>query len=437
MRLWLPGLMALLLPLGCGDAETSGLDGSAHDAGVILDAAPEMDAGSTPDLGTIDSGFDGGVLDIGVADFGTSDAGEGPDTGEFHTAAHPAYPRMMDQGMGVLSPARIVTIVATNDPMAGDLEAFDRTLAGSQWFATVTRDYGIAATATVAHVRGAAITHNLSSTEVEAYVTDTITANPSVAPDGKSVYMFYLPNNVTIIDEDYMPPEPNTDCSLYAGYHTMLGNGPDNWAVAQHCSFAASQREQLDDLTLTGSHEIIESLTDPVDGFYFPVADDMRPWTSDIWGGFVDGYEETADLCEGSQIMEGMYLYQRVWSIAAAEASGDPCVPALSEPYYNTSAPQGWYPITAGQTIQIPITGWSTLPLEDWGIDAFDEGIGPLSCDLMLSSNMINNGRVVMLSVTAPANARAGDWGSFEVDSSRMGAGTDTYHLWPIGVYVR
>jgi hypothetical protein len=406
-----------------------GADSGAADAAVLPDAA--VDGGLLPDAGSDDSGI-------------WPDAAA-PDTGIFTPNPHPPFPKLMDQGSGVLTSMKLVTVVASNDALAQSEIAFDRALLLSHWWPTVSREYGVTSSTMAFDVIGPPITSDPTGTQMEAYIRSAIHGHPELQPDGNTVYMLYLPENVVALNDSLTPPQPNTRCQFFGGYHTSFGNGPDNWGVAQHCTPGLSADAALAEMTLTSSHEIVESATDPEFGYSITTSDPEQ-WTASVWGAAQPGAVEDADLCTGTQIQEGQYWYQRIWSNAAALAGGDPCVPPLSGPYYSVSTPEGWYPMSPGETIHIAVSGWSTAPLGNWAIDvSLDNGTNAVFSTTLTASvtspsghPVINNGGSATLTVTAPANGQSqSDWSVFEIDSFGDHVGADQYHFWNVGVYIR
>ncbi|HEY8042046.1 MAG TPA: hypothetical protein VIF15_19720, partial [Polyangiaceae bacterium] len=181
-------------------------------------------------------------------------------------------------------------------------------------------------------------------------------------------------------------------------------------------------------------------------GYTLPTPDTSAPWTQVPWINSVDG--EIGDLCFSTQITEGAFVYQRIWSNSAAAAEGDPCVPALpGRVYENASAPQGWTTMAPGGSVQIPFTGFAEGATPDWiisgalytaSITGFTSTLSsPTSTTIQGTTYATtNNGRSGTLTVTAPAAAASGDWAIFFLYSQTLAAGGDPYHFWPVGVYV-
>src|SRR5262249_8411331 len=137
-----------------------------------------------------------------------------------------------------------------------------------------------------------------------------------------------------------------------------------------HDGFAAIQpiSTNLDDYTGSASHEIIEAATDSSIGSHkgWALYDDtsLQPYEQTVWLAS-DGnlHVEVADLCEGTRIRIGSYLYQRSFSNQAAGLNGDPCVPHdPSQGWFNTT------PFISGPVIPVN-TGWYAIPSGSDSVD--------------------------------------------------------------------
>lgn len=286
-------VVAVLVLAACGGTSLS-TDGSPRDVGA---RSPESDAGDgQPDSG-ISGNEDGSANDLGsgadgtlALDGGEADAGGMDsmpvDMGPFVPATHPPFPLLVNGTKGVFPHPRLVSIVAQNETLSQDLFTFADQLIAGAWWTTVGSEYGVGTATKSVHITGPAITSNPTAAQMEQYIDGVIQAHPEIAVDGHSIYMLYLPDGIVALEDSVTPPQPNTNCKFYAGYHTMLGNGPDNWAYGQRCTTNGSGMMQLDTLTETASHEIMESATDPVDGFYLPVTSTTTPWVDEIWAQF-------------------------------------------------------------------------------------------------------------------------------------------------------
>lgn len=417
------------------------------------DRAPNVDAAEAgpPDVapGEVDAGSDA------------------PGGGSFMPAEHPAWPQvpLMAQG-SVLRPMRLVPIVVQGETLSSALFGFADALVSSSWWAAVGSDYRLGAPVPSAvHVTGGAIPQssgradpqNPGRADMESYIENLIQANTAPTPDDHTLYILFLPAGVVAYDE--ASGTSNANCQLYTGYHSafetfMAADGGVRgvaWGFAQRCGATQGVSDQ-DRLTLTASHEIIEAATDPLPGYGWsqegPGPATPPPWTQSpyaVLGG------EVADLCTGTQISEGGYLFSRVWSNTAAMGQGDPCVPALAGVVYvNASAPQPWYKVAAGASVQIPLTGFSEAPAQDWllyaSVGAGNDAAGRLQATISAATSVTttlgptattNNGRGATLAVNAAAGTPSGTWSLIEVTSQPMAAGGgDPIHFWPVGVYV-
>jgi hypothetical protein len=166
------------------------------------------------------------------------------------------------------------------------------------------------------------------------------------------------------------------------------------------------------------------------------------PWTETIWNAWDrNGHAELADLCVGTFWVENSFVAQRIWSNAAARRGGDPCIPALNEPYYNVDFPQDWYPLPAGGSASFAGTGWSTGPMPTWPVSVHVDG-GDVAFTASADVMGLQSGGTVNVTVDAPPDAPSGSFGLVTLLSERpkgAGAGsrlTDGAHLSYVGVYV-
>ncbi len=365
--------------------------------------------------------------------------------------AHRPFPQIVNSGDAALSPLRVVTLVAAGDPDAAHLFAFGDALVASAWYKAVGADYSLFAAGPSVHLTGEALSPNaqgLSDAAINAYITTAIRAAPTPpTPDGHTVYLLYLPPSVAIAG--------NRNCVAgYGGFHEPYGQKGDNLAVVQRCP--AEFESEFDQITISASHEILESATDPGNQGWGlqPVT---PPWKGSVWASGDGGTtEEVGDLCEGTRVREGGFYYQRIFSNTAAKKGDDPCVPALTAPYYNLFSGQDWYSGKAGASVSIPITAWSTAVLPPWVISAsianssdsmltFTPTVLRTSSTIIggVNYNIISSGGQAAVQVQIPAGAPHGAWALINLVSSRIdathpnpAADDDDLHLWLTGVYV-
>jgi hypothetical protein len=414
---------------GCGSNDSStGSSPQTNDSGTPADDAATGD----------DVADDGGTVDAHGDDGGTK-----PDASPFVPAPHPAWPQVPSNQGRILKPMKLVTVVSAGDTLANQLFAFSDALIVSNWWQAAGKDYGLGNAGQSIHVTGPAITQNPSGNAMRSYITNAIQGNGAAAPDGNTMYILYLPSGIDALDQR----GPNTNCQYYGGYHTEYGQGGDGWGFGQRCPTQGTGLSELQSLTIIGSHEIMEGATDPVPGLGWTLGtpDYQQPWTQTPWLAAVQG--EVGDLCFGTEIPELGNKYQRIWSNSAAAAGGDPCAPALPDPYYNTSAPQGWYALASGGSTQITVTGFSDHSMLDWIIEptvwigstnGWTASITSPTTKTIQNKTYptTNNGKSATLTINAPT-AASGSWAVVMIISSPELAMTDPYHVWPVGVHIQ
>jgi hypothetical protein len=368
------------------------------------------------------------------------------DAGPFAMAPHPAWPQVPGSAMVVLRPMNLVTVVSTGDPNATDLFGFADALIASQWWQTIGKDYDLGVPSQSVHVLGPAITANPTSGDMTAYIASAIAGESAAAANGETMYVLYLPEGVDIVDATM---GVNSNCEYYSGYHAQYDDSGDAWGVVQHCPVAGSGVTDFEWTTIIGSHEIAEGASDPIpgSGWALPPVDPQAPWSQVPWILAVGG--EIADMCNYTQTAEGGYTYQRIWSNTAAGLGADPCVPAYPQyAYCNASAPLGWYPISSGGSVTIPMTGFSDRATSDWTVEATVWSSSGPSFEVSTTSptSMLrggttypttNNGRSFTVTVTAPSTATAGSGVMIGVYSEPFTPSGDPYHLWFVGAYVQ
>lgn len=346
---------------------------------------------------------------------------------------------------------RLVIIAASGDPLASSFFDFGDALLASTWLTTVGAGYGLTHVVSPSvHVTGPAMAASVGYRALQQYVTDLLITRPELAPDGHTMYVVFYPPGTSF---------PN-DC-YFTGEHWALDgtsgtDAPtDGVAFVQRCGVSQGDTE-LDALTTIASHEIIEAISDasPPGGYAMPSSFTMvmnggaPPWSVSPWSFSQTGSVENGDLCEGTRCHEGGTTYQRVWSNAAAMAGGDPCLPALDEPYYSVTTPSSWVEVPAGATTVVPVVGWSTGARRDWFVSVGSTSwTGRFTASFGTAQSVrINDGRSSGLSITAPMVP--GQFAVFHLYSSPMGyvttasgqqlpvpASGDVFHDFVFGVH--
>jgi hypothetical protein len=396
-------LATLLVLSHCGGASTGRADAPA-DGGV--------------DATTPDAGVDAPQVDA-PAD------GQQPVTG--YPAVHASPPQVQTSGGPVLAAPHVVPVFFPNDPLRSGIESFLAALAGSEgasYWAATTHEYGvgtpsIAPSIVVTDPPPASITDTQIATWLAGYVGGEHAGWPAI--DANNVYVVFYPL-ATVITRDGDTLE---SCRDFSGYHAETpvaaaggsdagatdAGGPDAGdaggptfvhAVLARCSNWLGLTG-LDAVTGPASHEIVEAATDPE--LRTNPAYDSIDVDHYVWGDALG--TEVGDMCHMEspdrlyQHMNGAdggndggsFVVQRTWSDQAAEADGDPCVPAIpTVPYFNAapdlSGRVELYPdpvthptsflrttgvrVPVGQSVTIAVRLFATSPRPTWYVQFYE-----------------------------------------------------------------
>jgi hypothetical protein len=100
-----------------------------------------------------------------------------------------------------------------------------------------------------------------------------------------------------------------------------------------------------------------------------------------------------------------------------------------------------------GETMRIPLSGWSEATVPDWGLSAqlwggnvIGQGVDIIGSRLRILDGgaftpTLNAGEQATLSVTMPGGAASGSWFGVVVHSYDPSRPRDS-HYWPVGFYV-
>jgi hypothetical protein len=344
-----------------------------------------------------------------------------PDGASFVPAAHPALPQIVSLGGPLLRTPRVVPVFFGEDPLRADVEAYLRALANSSYWKGTTGEYGVGPLVVdpsiVVSVAAPSVLHEATARD---WFKQVVTQSGAAfgTPTENSIYAIYPPSTTVVT----VPTEPNVCANGLGGggfHDSAIINGLSiPFAIAARCSTSAGQTA-LDVYSATMSHELVETVTDPV------YATAAFAQTDDAHAAFQIGtWGEVCDLCEFAPETEfrppGVPgLSQRCWSNAAAAAGHDPCVPAVSQPYFNAvpvvgdSVSMSWagyhfqaqgVTIPVGQSKTIEIDLFSDAPTPDWTVKAIDyastfDGGAP-ALQLRLDRPSGNNGTKLQLTIT-------------------------------------
>ncbi|HEX8112864.1 MAG TPA: hypothetical protein VF516_34270 [Kofleriaceae bacterium] len=343
-----------------------------------------------------------------------------PDAG-FHPAPHAPLPTVVAHTGIVLSAMQLVTITYAGYAAAPDVVEFGDALVASSWYRTIGAEYRVAPASHRQQVVLGAPPAMLDRDHIAAQILDLVTGGGVVPPDRASnqlLYLLYVPPSVAL----------GSDLVGVAGYHEMLTLGGVRFPIA----VVIDDGSGLATTTTQAAHQVIDAATNPYlppnDGYY------ADPPQTDPWSLL---RREVADLCEGEDVViEGRFAFPRVYSNTAAVASMTPCTPVRpGDVYYDVTAePSQIQTVKPGNSVKYRLTGWSTGPLPAWSVRVRAAASSMLSQDEMrpeLSSDTINNGEMVTLTLHAPPEAAPGTTGGVAVLSGA------NQHLWAVGFIVR
>ena len=378
-----------------------------------------------------------------------------PDAPSFVEAKFGNAPQLVAVGGATLAHPRIQPIFFANDAtMQASIEDFLMQLATSSYWTTTTSEYGVGAPTILPTI---VTTESPPTTEValSAFMKARFGSSgfPTTA-DPDTIYSLFLPNGTVLTGPD------GQSCHAYGAFHDELTGThgePIVYALMPRCG----QANQLESLTVSFSHELIEAVTDPRVASA-PAFADADP-EHYVWA-FTPG-AETGDYCEyvdNGQRLVGNYMVQRSWSNAASMAGHDPCVPAPTTPFvaaapvfpddlsltgnYGPRATKG-IAVKQGESKTIDVVVFSDAPTTtDLTVAAYDLatifGGGTAQLTFALDKTTAHNGDTLKLTITRTANGTdVGDGSEFvlAVQSANMapislwwgfaGNGTPSMHL--------
>jgi hypothetical protein len=315
------------------------------------------------------------------------------------------------------------------------------TLVRSNWLREVTKEYRHGSLDKVRHTHIESDAFAFSKPKaatVERYLVEQL-QKAHIRFEDNAVYALMVPVGSAVLSDAGGTPE---------GFHHELKKTQqlDAWAVIQPDDKAFD----LDTYTVVIAHETAEAITHTaghgVSGRAFDRKQSIvsqSPWL--IKGG------EDADACARARILEGGYVYPRIFSNHAARTDADdPCLPKASM-VFNTapaarvpSLPIAEWTTTHSKTATIHLVGWSTsndCNLRWTGsveaVDVKKNLAGMIKPDVSPAKLDLGHNVPAEITVTIPAGAPAKSWGIVLVTSKRPDAprGTDKQHDWYYGVF--
>jgi hypothetical protein len=421
-----------------------------------------------PDEGGEDGASDATSAD--AADATDAGAGDAAPPGDAFGGPYLVFPPLQSPPYPPGYVARkVVTITFQGDPMATQLQAFGQGVTSSAWWGTVFADYCGAAPCSAAP----GVSDVIAAAPAPAYVdsdygelTDGGVPVASVIKgeiaqghvpqpgDTPTLYVLYLPST------SHVNLDGNLSCVNFAGYHNWWSYpvDPDAGAISATAAVIYAvvmecPQQTIDAVTTTASHEIVEAATDIVsDGIPYGYAlnfDDLNTWGWDSVLG-----PEVGDLCEDplrlhqSSYSDGTYTYQRIWSMNAATALDDPCVPVpTGVTYFNAYPQEAFFEMDVGETRTFTVGGYSTATRPDWYVNvaenfaASQSGTTPF-LSFTMSGSTINDDGTLQVKMTLLADPTYATYDGYTVaqltstDTPTIAAAT-VGHIWPFVVMSR
>jgi hypothetical protein len=375
-----------------------------------------------------------------------------PDPMTYRPADHTPVPPVAYHGGPVISHPQLITITYQDDTNTAVDQAFDEWIIQSKWLETIGADYGVSLGSNMNVVLPGSAPTSLQDSDVQnilvALIADGGLPAP-VVPDGGGVpdqlYMFWFPYTTTISGTSL-----GVSCQSFGAYHNEddVGVTPFAYAVIPTCDPYSPYYQEV-----SASHELAEASSDPL-------VQTAPAYTSNSFNNGWIG--EIGDLCtpfDSFYLLDGgTYMaVQRIWSNSAVEDAGtQPCIPAAPMAYAALTPDGGInlpnacdstaveactsvFPVTAGQTYDLELTGWISQPSVAAAVIVVPYGVASLlpvefNPNLTMDRYNFHNGDVAHLTVGVPSGTPSQSVTVFTVLS---GFDNDNYAYWPIVLYVQ
>jgi hypothetical protein len=189
----------------------------------------------------------------------------------------------------------------------------------------------------------------MQDSDIQTLLAGEIACGAFPAPTANTFYVVLTPPGTTVVKAN-----GQQSCVDFNGYHhgASTTKGEVYYAEVANCPVGSDGLSVGDEITVTASHEVAETTTDPS--------------TNNAWDKKgLPSEGEIGDLCHGLFFAANGFAVQRIYSDNAANAGQNPCVPANpGEPYFGfgplTEAP---LTIPAGGQVTIDTEAFSTAPL--------------------------------------------------------------------------
>ena len=383
----------------CGSVDvpqaSTGTSGGVGGAG-----GADPTTGATTGATTGDTTSTGDSASSSAAATSSSSTGGGPDIGQpsdVYPAKHASAPKIVTFGGPILSAPKVYPVFFKGDKPAivtSVTDFYNKIGSSDYWTATVS-EYGVGGLTSGAVIQlGDAdpAPASTSDDQIQTWLAGKLNNNDPAfpTPDANTIIALNYPAGTSV------DLQGSTSCGSFLGYHSNLtlnaahGNMDVSYLVIPRCNMQQTGMNELDAITDTGSHELVEASTDPypqTNGAYGQVDNNHIYWLFALGGG------ENGDMCAQNYSASYNdpqigYVVQRAWSNKAVGASHDPCVPAAPGPYFN-SVPLLNDTITIGgggqsikvKGVQIPVGSTKAVEIDlfsdakvsgPWTVEAHD-----------------------------------------------------------------
>jgi len=315
---------------------------------------------------------------------------------------HTPLPQLVYQGGQLLSAPNVVTVTFANDTLASQVRDFGASLTSSAWWNVVRPGYcagaggacvGDGPRGSFAVLPGPPSSSYTDSDQGQASTLQELLAGAFAdgtlpTPEANNVFVIYFPVGEGMTPTTTVTLDGLTSCipGGFDGYHNFMAvNGQQvPYSVVMECPPMAPPIptiptiDLLQNTTITTSHEVFESSSDPIPPTGFALALDLKDLNNLGWDDIVG--VEGADLCvdpfglEQDETSDGTYTVQRIWSNSRAAAGIDPCLPAPEgEAYFNASPrTSSFYIVDVGASVTFEVDAWSNGPIGDWTLTPQD-----------------------------------------------------------------
>ena len=317
----------------------------------------------------------------------TSSSTSGAGAGGGATDSKFPFPSVIYGGAELLLAPKVITVTFPGDTLASELDQFGASLTSSAYWKAVSTGYcesastciGDGPTGTsVALTTAAGASYTDSSqggaSTLQTYLQGLISSNKVPAPDANTIYALYFPASTTITLDGA------TSCQVFGGYHnsTTVNGQTVVYAVIPECAPQGGGLSLLQETTISGSHEVVEGSTDPVNGqttagFYLDFSQQSSVGWNNMGGG------EIGDLCVDflglgqDETTENGFTVQRIWSVDNAAAGKNPCVPIpAGEVYFNAFPTVSAVVVDVGKSKTIEVDALADGAMSAWSVTPVD-----------------------------------------------------------------